>query len=401
MKHLLIWILIGASGALHAQNQWVIKDSVNGDPRSVASAFVLQGEGYALCGLDDGGFRRKLYSYTFWQDDWDDEGSLGGDNGDGLERGSASAFAINDKGYICTGQGYANPFFKDLWEYDPVTNAWTQKADFAGSARRQGVGFAIDSVGYVGLGYDANGFCKDIYKYSPATNSWTQLNDFGGSARKEAVGFSMGSQAFVGTGDDGVMRNDFWEYFATTDTWVQRPDFPGTARKGAVGAGLFPQAFVGTGEDINANYKTDWWEYNYFSETWVQRAEFIGPARSHAFAFPLQDNIFLGTGYGNGAYLKDVYAYRRLVGIEENAIYASTEIYPNPASDALYIRMDPTDLRVQFMSLDGKDLSQEVSIQECNTGFEIRQNNLASGQYLVVIHHRTLGPVVQRKIVFI
>ena len=76
-----------------------------------------------------------MVSYTPWQNDWDDEPSLGGLNGSGLARGSASAFTINQKGYVCLGQGETNGFFKDLWEFDPVTNVWTQKADFAGSAR--------------------------------------------------------------------------------------------------------------------------------------------------------------------------------------------------------------------------------------------------------------------------
>ena len=99
--------------------------------------------------------------------------------------------------------------------------------------------------------------------------------------------------------------------------------------------------------------------------------------------------------------MKDVYAYRRLVGIEENALYAATEIYPNPATNVVKIQMDPSDLRVQLLSLDGKDLTQEAFILTTNTGFEIQRNNLADGNYLIVIHHATLGPVVQRKVVFI
>ena len=41
---------------------------------------------------------------------------------------------------------------KDFWEYDPVANTWTQKADFGGAARDSAVGFSIGSKGYIGTG---------------------------------------------------------------------------------------------------------------------------------------------------------------------------------------------------------------------------------------------------------
>ncbi len=402
MKYLLTLIALGSLHAVsQSQNVWVIKDSVNGNPRSVAASFVLEGEGYAICGLDLDGFRRKLYSYTFWQDDWDDEGSLGGENGDGLQRGSASAFAINEKGYVCLGQGDTNPFFGDLWEYDPVTKAWTQKANFMGSPRRQAVGFAIDDYAYVGLGYDANGYCKDMYRYDPANNMWNQLNDFGGTARKEAVGFAMGGQGYVGTGDDGVMRKDFWQYEPTTDTWTQKSDFPGTPRKGAVGWGIFPQAFICTGEDINFEYTNDLWEYNYFGDTWVQRADFIGPGRSNAIAFVLPNDVaFVGTGYGNSGLMKDMYSYNRALGLEELDTYANVTVYPNPGTDHVSVRVNPDGLECRLYAMDGKDVTASVSIQNDQTGFHIQRNQLPSGNYLLQLTHKELGSSLQRKVVF-
>ena len=31
---------------------------------------------------------------------------------------------------------------KDFWEYDPATNAWTQKANFGGTGRANAAGFS-------------------------------------------------------------------------------------------------------------------------------------------------------------------------------------------------------------------------------------------------------------------
>ena len=400
MKSTLTLIFFVFAGLANAQDQWVIKDSLKGAPRSVASSFVLQGEAYTLCGLDNGGFRRKMYSYTYWQDNWDNSESLGGANGAGLNRGSACSFSIGNRGFICLGQGQTNPFFNDLWEYDPGTNAWTQKANFIGSARRQGVAFAIDDIGYVGLGVDATGFKKDMFKYDPATNFWTQLGDFGGTARKEAAGFAMGGQGYVGTGDDGVLRNDFWQYEPTTDTWVQKTDFPGTRRKGAASWGIFPSGFICTGEDLGFNYTNDLWEYNYFSDTWTQRADYLGPGRTSAIAFVVQDVAFVGSGY-NGEFLDDLYAYRLVLGVDELSKYDELSVYPNPANNAFNIAVDPQDIEAQIITIDGKDVTARLDIDKSVSGFHIERGALPAGNYIINLSHKELGNVYQGKIVFL
>ena len=50
-------------------------------------------------------------------------------------------FTIGSKGYIGTGYDWQFRLYNDFWEYDPATNAWTQKADFGGTARDRAVGF--------------------------------------------------------------------------------------------------------------------------------------------------------------------------------------------------------------------------------------------------------------------
>lgn len=381
---------------------WAQKDTVNGQPRSVASAFVAGGDGFTLCGLDPEGFRRKVYSYTDWQDDWDDEPSVGGDNGSGLSRGSASAFGIGNYGYICLGQGVSNPFFQDLWQFDPVTNVWTQKADFIGSPRRQAVAFAIGDTAYVGTGMSATGYCKDMFKYDPQTNTWTQLSDFGGSARKEAVGFTMGGQGYVGTGDDGVKKNDFWQYEPTTDTWTQRADFPGTPRKGAVGFGLFPQAFIGTGEDINLEYTKDLWEYNYYGDVWVQRADLIGPGRTNAFAFVLNNVAYVGTGY-NGSYLDDFYAYYKATGAAGiSEMEQSISVFPNPVVSTCTIKTGKEEVELSLFQLNGASCIQLVDIQQEGQQFTLNRGLLPAGTYILQINDRqTKQALYTKKLTFV
>ncbi|MDG1841771.1 MAG: T9SS type A sorting domain-containing protein [Crocinitomicaceae bacterium] len=382
------------------QDIWTIMDSIKGAPRSVASSFVLNNQGYVLGGLDDEGFRRKMHSYNYIQDDWDNEASIGGPNGAGLNRGSASAFSIKNKGYVCLGQGQTNGFFKDLWEFDPSTETWSQKADFIGSQRRQAVGFAIDTFGYVGTGVDAFGFKKDMYKYDPSNNSWVQINDFGGSARKEAVGFAMGGQAYIGTGDDGVKLSDFWQYEPISDLWIQKANFPGSPRKGAVGWGIFPQAFISTGEDENHVYTNDLWEYNYYADNWIQRADFIGSGRSNAIAFVLNNVAYVGSGY-NGVFLDDMYAYHRLLSNDNIVLNDSKLVYPNPSKEKATILIETKNLNLIVYSSNGEDVTAAFEITKNKNNYQLTPNNISPGNYIIKIHHDFLGLVYKSKIMFL
>ncbi len=234
-----------------------------------------------------------------------------------------------------------------------------------------------------------------MYKYNASTNTWTQISDFGGTARKEAAGFSMGGQGYVGTGDDGIYRNDFWQYQATTDTWIQKADFPGTPRKGAVGWGIFPSAFIATGEDNTFTYKKDVWEYNYFSDNWVQRADFPGEGRSNAVVFVLQDLAFVGSGY-NGQFFDDVYAYRRIVGVNEIDQQLSFSVYPNPIQTTFNVKTVINNASFKIISMEGRAINIEgVKTPE---GYKFSRPNLPAGQYFLQINELNSSLTHQEKI---
>lgn len=396
-KITLLFCTILVSSLTNAQDVWVQKDSVNGPPRSSAASFVMGGEGFVVSGLDIIDFNRKMYSYDVDQDDWDNEASIGGLNGSGLNRGGAIAFSINDKAYVGLGQGNTAPYYNDLWEFDPVTNSWTQKSSFIGSPRRQAVAFSFDTLGYVGTGQSSNGFENDFYSYSGTTNIWTQLNDFGGTARKGAVAFKMGAQAYVGTGDDGVYRNDFWQYQTNTDTWVEKSQFPGTARTGACGWGVFPTAFIACGYDNTLNYKKDVWEYNYFTDAWVQRSDFMGSKRTNANAFVLDGIGYLGLGY-NGVYLDDFYAYTPILSVNSNQLNQVVKTYPNPVINSVSIELaNPmaSDFEVKLFSMSGKEVDKEITIK---SAYAVQLNvDLPSGVYLYQIQSNetlTVGKLI-------
>jgi N-acetylneuraminic acid mutarotase len=383
-------LILSTYPTLFSQNIWQQKDSVKGSIKAACGSFVINGEGFVLGGIDDFGFKRKMYSYNPIQNDWDNELSIGGLNGDGLDRASASTFSIGNKGYICLGQGQTNSYFKDLWEYDSETQSWSQKADFSGSARRQAVSFSVGEFAYVGTGQDVTGLKKDFFKYDPLTNTWTALNDFPGTARRQAVGFAMGGEAYVGTGDDGVLKSDFWMYFPTTDSWIQKANFPGTARSGATGWGIFPTAFIATGEDLNFEYRDDVWEYNYFSNSWIQRANLPGPGRKNAISFVIDGVGYLGTGY-NGVFMDDFYAYFGIVGLTENNQTFESLVYPNPSNGNCTIQIgneNLTDLNLEVYSIVGLQFSEKVSHSVSGKNLQLDISSLPSGNYIYILKNK-------------
>ena len=58
MKKLIIAFSVLACSSSFAQDQWIQRDSLNGAPRSVSAAFVANGDGHVVGGLDEEGFRR-------------------------------------------------------------------------------------------------------------------------------------------------------------------------------------------------------------------------------------------------------------------------------------------------------------------------------------------------------
>lgn len=163
-----------------------------------------------------------------------------------LKEINLSGFLLDLKGYI--GLGHDNnisKYYSDFWEYDILSNTWTQKANFGGGARGGAVGFSINSLGYVGTGTDSNNK-RDFWEYNPSTNIWTQKAYFGGSPRSYAIGFSVGNKGYIGT--SSILANDdFWEYDPVTDKWTRKSDFAGHFRSGAVGFSIGNKGYVGTG----------------------------------------------------------------------------------------------------------------------------------------------------------
>ncbi len=337
-------LAVGLSNS-QAQDSWTQKADFGGGVRGGAVGFSIGSKGYVGTGGND---TESLFK-DFWEFDpiantWTQKADFGG-----TARVGAASFSIGSKGYIGTGSHAPNAFRKDFWEYDPTTNTWTQKADFGGDSRSTAIGFSIGAKGYIGTGI--NGGCcpliylKDVWEYDPTTNTWTQKADCGGGLRGGAVGFTIGSKGYIGTGGDGnIAYKDFWEFDPIANTWTQKADFGGTARSEAAGFSIGSKGYIGTGYD--GTFLNDFWEYDSTANSWTQKANFGGTERYDIiFGFSISGKGYTGTGFSQNGYQKDFWEYTPATAQASWIELAPTGGPPSPR--AIYVAVyDPATNRM-------------------------------------------------------
>jgi N-acetylneuraminic acid mutarotase len=246
-----------------ANDVWTQKANFGGIGRHVGVGFSIGNKGYIGTGAGLSGEFNDFWEYDPATNSWTRKADVAG-----LPRHGAVGFSIGDKGYVGTGHNTAGNVLNDFWEYDPATDKWTQKANFGGIGRLYSAGFSIGTKGYVGIGNtneNAGTDLKDFWEYDPATDTWTRKADFAGSPRHGATGFSIGDKGYIGTGQAGesAVYNDFWEYDPATNVWTQKANFGGAIRSYAAGFSIGDNGYIGTGlNEINGytHYK-DFWEY--------------------------------------------------------------------------------------------------------------------------------------------
>jgi hypothetical protein len=186
-------------------NLWTKKAPFIGGGRMNSIAFATNSKGYIGFGTDGAISYKDIYEYDPVFDKWTTETNFPKDFT------ASYGFTINEKGYI-----FSYPY-QEFWEYDPVNNLWTQKTKFPGVNRYNVTAFSLNNKGYFGLGYDGNPpnpYKSDLWIYNSINNTWTLLGDFSGGERHNATGFAINNIGYIGLGanyNEGV-KKDFWKY---------------------------------------------------------------------------------------------------------------------------------------------------------------------------------------------
>jgi len=300
MKKILymLYILLLLDGAYaQAPNSWQQMNSsgISLKGGDGVTSFTIGNKAYIVTAYYDepsGEYKNELWEYDPVTDSWTRKANFSGEG-----RYYPVGFSISGKGYIGTGAPNGSDYKNDFWEYDPTTDAWTRKADFPGTGRYHATGFSIGDKGYIGTGFDgsATRYKNDFWEYNPAADTWTKKADFASNGRYGSVSFSIADKGYIGTGyDETVLYKDFWEYDPITDTWTKKADFGGTARLWAVGLSINSKGYIGTG--LGETDKNDFWEYDPVTDTWIQRADFGGAVRFGAVGCSIGNHGYIGFG---------------------------------------------------------------------------------------------------------
>ena len=105
-------------------------------------------------------------------------------NNTNFQRHHTVSFSINSKGYSIAGTSPIIGRSKNVQEYDPVNDSWTNLGDYPGPARAQGIGQTWNGKGYFGFGSENSGaLLTDLWEFDPIGFTFTQLPSCPGVGR--------------------------------------------------------------------------------------------------------------------------------------------------------------------------------------------------------------------------
>lgn len=392
-KYLSVFILLTIFCPSLFSQDWVQKTSMPTAGRYAGIAFVVNNKAYAGLGVNASQQKyHDIWEYNPTTNAWIQKMDY---PGNGMY--AATAFSINGKGYICLGgdvTGNTNGT-NQLWEYEPTTDTWTQKANFPGTARYGASCFVIGDTAFVGTGSytNPNDYLSDFWMYVPATNAWTQLTAFPGGHRNHGNAFAIQQYGFLGSGliNNAVGTNDFWRYNKQNDTWTSIAPVPGQARIGTACFTIGNKGYVGTGKEVSNTYYNTFYEYAPAANTWTLLVSTGGlPTRSTAFTFEIGSEVFIGTGEASPSPLNDLWSWKIQLGINDEMDgpdVMAISIYPNPVSDELHLESTNSNESYDFEIFNS--LGQIFYKGNFVKRTSVQVQHFASGVYYIKLYNGT------------
>jgi N-acetylneuraminic acid mutarotase len=130
-------------------------------------------------------------------------------------RNHVAGAALNGKLYILggqTGQDAATVWKREVWEYDPASNSWLERAPLINQIRsHMASGTVVHQGRIIIIGGETTNFAslRNVEAFDPGSNTWASLTPLP-AARSSAVAGSFGNSLIVTTGYDGNFKNTTW-----------------------------------------------------------------------------------------------------------------------------------------------------------------------------------------------
>lgn len=394
MKHLISAFAFTIIGGVAFSQTWEDRESLpaSADQRHHPITFAIGNTGYLLTGTDAAyEAMSDFYAYDSETDSWEEKTEFPGG-----KRGFGYGVTDGAKGYVGFGSFFNDVTFdfeeyNDLWEYDPVSDTWTELSSCPCSGRSHPAMVLMDGKIFVGLGEDEFGDLDDWWEYDIATDTWTEKTDFPSTRRHHPFYFGLGGEIYVGFGHHtSTIFNDFYKYNPATDTWTTLNDFPGEGRVAGTQFSYLGKGYIisGQGEDHENLSTGEFWEYDPAADEWTALTAHPGGGRWAPGTFVIENEVYLACGQGFTGEKRDlmVYTFPAFTNIEED--HANFEIYPNPSQGIVTFKhTENLPANVQVMDASGRWIKTAAITQN-----QLDLSDLAKGIYFIQL---TVGETIR------
>lgn len=259
-------------------------------------------------------------------------------------RENMASFTINGKGYVCLGKRINNEYTNEIFMYDPIENTWQKKAFFPGTPRSHTIGFSILGKGYIGFGVNGNTFFNDLWEYDPVSDNWTQIiseSEYYGAAnacfvinntcyiltttkfisfspltgnsfipigstpfqyRIQSSGLTFDNHGYVIFGKrNEIPSNKFYCFNVETLSWEEKLEMPGKQRYSGTIFSIQDKIYAGLGYAGHTAF-SNIYEYCPETNSWQKEFNFQGPLRFNPVYFVIDNKMYFGTGRINNRY---------------------------------------------------------------------------------------------------
>jgi N-acetylneuraminic acid mutarotase len=375
MRHVILTIgFLFACGSAYPQI-WQQLPEIPGPAMDGAFTFTIDGTIYV-----GGGYNyKRLRAFDTATGTWSDRGPLPNTL---VDRWIGVGFAIGDKGYM--GLGYDGPGLKnDLWEFDPMTNGWTQLADHPGNGIGGSIAFSVDGKAYIGGGADNSEYYGQLHEYDPMTNSWSLVAGMPMNETLFGNAFTIGDRAFVIGGDHGGSEDgQLYEFDPLNYDWIPRAQFIGSPRQAAVSFAIGSIGYYGGGHTEYLTGFDDFFAYDALNDAWYTAGDIPGGIRGWAVGTGVGEKGYVGSGFDlDDEYLSDWWSFDQLVGLSEVATPSSFSLYPTITTE--FVNITRTEGAAgTFIILDaaGRIVIPSVNVQG---SLQVNVSSLAAGVYHV------------------
>ena len=199
--------------------------------------------------------------------------------------------------------------YTDFWEYNPLSNIWTQKSDFPGEGRLGTKGFSVNGKCYAGFGYfieafgpnaGGNNYQPDLYQFIPDSNKWFKKNN--NYLADRDICFCLNDTAWSLNVDYKLLK----KYISSSDSWKEyelgkKPSSPYYSE--IIGSDadflLNGREYIITCMGKRKNCTNQLWEFNPYAQEWILKNNLPSPGNDTLISFSIGEKIFALRGKNN------------------------------------------------------------------------------------------------------